>query len=122
MSELAKTLESYVSRHALQPKAAGERPSSAPAEQASLDLENPAALRQALANMELLRALGVEILDAVVARCPLRTLHAGEPLLVAGQINSEIFLVLSGEFAVYLDERLESRVATLRVGDTVGEL
>lgn len=122
MSELAKTLESYVSRHALQPKAAGGRPSGAPAEPPSIDLQNPAALRQALANMELLRSLGIEILDAVVARCPLRTLSAGEPLLVAGQINSEIFLVLSGEFAVYLDDRLEARVATLRAGDTVGEL
>jgi diguanylate cyclase (GGDEF)-like protein len=121
MSELAKTLESYVARHALQPKAAGERASSAPA-QSQLDLDEPVALRGVLGNMELLRSLGVEILDAVVARCPIRKLRAGEPLIVAGQTNSEIYLVLQGEFAVYLDERLEARVATLRTGDTVGEL
>jgi diguanylate cyclase (GGDEF)-like protein len=120
MSELAKTLENYVSRHALQPKAAaGDRVSFA---EALRSIEHPIALRNALASMELLRGLGIEILDAVVARCPVRKLRAGEPLLIAGQTNSEIFLVLAGEFAVHLDDKLESRVATLRTGDTVGEL
>jgi diguanylate cyclase (GGDEF)-like protein len=123
MSELAKTLENYVARHALQPKvASGERVSSAEVVPAPVDLTDPLALRNLLANLELLRGLGVEILDAVVARCPIRSLQPGEPLIVAGQTNSEIFLILSGEFAVYLDDRLESRVATLRTGDTVGEL
>jgi diguanylate cyclase (GGDEF)-like protein len=123
MSELAKTLENYVSRHALQPKAAGgDRLSGAEAVSGAADLENPAALRSALAGMELLRGLGLEILDAVVARCPVRKLRSGEPLLIAGQTNNEIFLVLAGEFAVHLDDKLEARVATLRTGDTVGEL
>lgn len=123
MSESAKTLENYVSRHALQPRAAGgDRASVAEASPGATDFTNPTVLRTALGSMELLRGLGVEILDAVVARCPIRHLGAGEPLLVAGRTNSEIFLVLAGEFAVHLDDRLEARVATLRTGDTVGEL
>jgi diguanylate cyclase (GGDEF)-like protein len=114
MSELAKTVESFVSRGGPQPRAA--------ASTATGDVEHPGTLRTALSTMELLRGLGPEILDAVVARCPVRKLAAKEPLLVAGQTNSEIFLVLHGELAVHLDDKLEARVATLRTGDTVGEL
>ncbi|HKU38000.1 MAG TPA: GGDEF domain-containing protein [Polyangiales bacterium] len=115
MSEFAKTLETFVrtsSPHKPVDAAVG----------VSLDLSQPAQLRAALTSVELLRGLGPEILDAVVARCPLRRLAKGEPLLVAGQTNSEIFLVLEGELGVHLDDKLEARVATLRAGDTVGEL
>lgn len=122
MSELAKTLETYASRHKLQPKAAAGERAPAVGSEPSPNFADPLTLRNALAGMELLRGLGVEILDAVVARCPVRKLEPGEPLLVAGRTNSEIFLVLAGEFAVHLDDKLESRVATLRAGDTVGEL
>jgi diguanylate cyclase (GGDEF)-like protein len=117
MSELAKTLESYVRAEA-QPRVSD---ASNPANERQ-DVSDPAALRVVLSSMELLRGLGPEILDAVVARCPVRKLNKGEPLLVAGQTNSEIFLVLEGELGVHLDDRLEARVATLRAGDTVGEL
>ena len=115
MSELAKSLESFVSRAESQPRAAAD-------DAVVADLTDAITLRSILTKMELLRGLGPEILDAVVARCPIRRLAKSEPLLVAGQTNSEIFLVLEGELGVHLDDRLESRVATLRAGDTVGEL
>jgi diguanylate cyclase (GGDEF)-like protein len=69
-----------------------------------------------------MRGMGPEQLDAVVARCPLRLLDAGETLLAAGQTNSEIFVILQGELNVYLADRRDAPVAVLRPGETVGEL
>lgn len=85
-------------------------------------LEQAKLLRAHLASFEVLRGCGPEILDAVVARCPLRRLDADEPLLVAGQTNREFFIVLAGELRVHLRDRFETWVATLRAGDTAGEL
>ena len=94
MSELAKTLETFVAR---------AQPDETLAETKAGGFVDPAALRSVLMTMELLRGLGPEILDAVVARCPIRRLAKGEPLLVAGQTNNEIFLVLEGELGVHLE-------------------
>jgi diguanylate cyclase (GGDEF)-like protein len=115
MSELAKTLQTFVSRGSASTADADASADTAP----GLD---GIPLRTRLAGLELLRGLGPEILDAVVARCPIRELKQLEPLLVAGQTNNEIFIALEGELAVHLDDKLEARVATLRAGDTVGEL
>jgi diguanylate cyclase (GGDEF)-like protein len=82
----------------------------------------PLPLRAQLATLELLRNMGPELLDAVVARCPVRTLQPGATLLAVGQTNSEIFVVLSGALNVYLDDKHDAPVAVLGVGDTVGEL
>jgi diguanylate cyclase (GGDEF)-like protein len=79
-------------------------------------------LRAQLATLELLRGMGPELLDAVVARCPVRSLSAGTTLLAAGQTNNEIFVVLNGELNVFLDDKHDAPVAVLRSGDTVGEL
>jgi diguanylate cyclase (GGDEF)-like protein len=114
MSELVKSLENFVGRVAPQPEAALTASENA--------LQEAALLRARLASIELMRGFGPEILDAVVARCPVRRLNETEPLLIAGQTNNEIFIVLEGELGVHLDDRLEARVATLRTGDTVGEL
>lgn len=85
-------------------------------------LPDAEALLAELANSELLRGVGRELLDSVVARCPLRSLPAGASLLEAGQTNTDLFLILRGELHVFLDEDRTAPVARLRAGDTVGEL
>jgi len=117
MSQFAKTLESYLrqqSESAVDDTAANDtRPAIA------LD---PGALRSEIAGLELLRGMGPELLDMIVARCPARQLQSGETLLAAGQTNAEIFIILMGELHVYLGDNRDVPVAVLRPGDTVGEL
>jgi diguanylate cyclase (GGDEF)-like protein len=85
---------------------------------ASADLQ----LRDELAAIELLQGLGDELLDMVQVRCPIRRLAKGELLLQAGQTNAEIFVVLQGALHVFLNDSRDKPLATLRAGDTVGEL
>ncbi len=83
---------------------------------------DPVEVRARLANIEILHGLSGELLDTILARCTIHELTPGEALLVAGQLNERMFLILSGELRVHLPDHLESAIATLVAGDTVGEL
>ncbi|MEY4580661.1 MAG: hypothetical protein RL701_5364 [Pseudomonadota bacterium] len=85
-------------------------------------LSDAATLRTELMTLELLRGTGPELLDAVIARCPLRVLETDATLLATGQTNVELFLILRGELHVFLEGDSNVPVARLRAGDTVGEL
>jgi diguanylate cyclase (GGDEF)-like protein len=126
MSEFAKTVESYMrgvnQEPEPQPAANGGESGRAAPEPAPMAPLDPAAIREQLRGLELLRGMGPELLDVVMARCPVRDLRAGMTLLAAGQTNAEIFVVLRGELNVFLDDSRSEPVATLRAGDTVGEL
>jgi diguanylate cyclase (GGDEF)-like protein len=126
MSEFAKTVESFMRDMDGESEEPGSTSSGQPA---ATNTNNPArkppdptVLRNQLATLELLRGMGPELLDAIVARCPVRQLLPGDTLLATGQTNSDIFVVLSGEVNVYLADRRDAPVAVLRAGDTVGEL
>ena len=79
-------------------------------------------LRSELRSIELLQGVGEELMDMIVARCPMRELQQGETLLHAGQTNDQLFVILSGALNVYLADSAELPVATLTAGDSVGEL
>jgi diguanylate cyclase (GGDEF)-like protein len=119
MSQFAKTLESYMRQLQTEAPADGAAPANDTNTPIILDAQ---ALRTEIGTLELLRGMGPELLDMIVARCPARSLLPGETLLAAGQTNSEIFVVLSGELHVYLGDNRAVPVAVLRTGDTVGEL
>jgi diguanylate cyclase (GGDEF)-like protein len=133
MSEFAKTVETFMRamdgevENSTEPSSS--RPRAPGTGQNAMTQAQPArktldanALRDQLGTLELLRGMGPELLDAVVARCPARELSAGTTLLASGQTNNEIFVVLKGTLNVYLDDRRDAPVAVLRTGDTVGEL
>lgn len=139
MSEFAKTVESYLRGVNQEPAAPDEpvdpnsatatlarnkTPSQPPAAQSKVS--KPAldigVLRSQLMQLELLRGMGPELLDMLIARCPVRELPPTTTLLAAGQTNDLFFVVLRGELNVYLDADQNAPVATLRTGDTVGEL
>jgi diguanylate cyclase (GGDEF)-like protein len=138
MSEFAKTLETFMRSRADDGAAEAEAEASAAdggvandntparaeavAARASRAAIDPLSLRAQLAGLELLRGMGPELLDVVIARCPLLELTANATLLAAGQTNAEIFVVLHGSLNVYLDQTRDVPVAVLRAGDTVGEL
>ena len=120
MSQFAKTIESYMRQ--LQSDAAPTDGTAAANDTSAAIVLDANALRTEIATLELLRGMGPELLDMIVARCPARSLLPGETLLAAGQTNSEIFVILNGELHVYLGDNREVPVAVLRAGDTVGEL
>lgn len=79
-------------------------------------------LRSELRTIELLQDVGDELMDMIIARCPVRQLAQDETLLHAGQTNAQIFVIMSGALNVFLADSTDRPVATLGAGDSVGEL
>ena len=73
-------------------------------------------------NLSILRNVSPEAVTGVLGNCPVITLKKGEILLREGQINQNLYLILSGELAVYLEYPGSDPVAILEHGETVGEL
>jgi diguanylate cyclase (GGDEF)-like protein len=74
-----------------------------------------------LRELQALRGVGDEILDALVPRCGLLQLEADQCLLQRGDPNSCIYVVISGRLRVELDDK-SVPLAHLGRGETVGEL
>jgi diguanylate cyclase (GGDEF)-like protein len=79
-------------------------------------------LRSELSAIELLQGLGDELMQMIIDGCPIRELALGETLLHAGQTNEQIFVIVRGVLHVFLADASDRPVATLRTGDSVGEL
>jgi diguanylate cyclase (GGDEF)-like protein len=75
----------------------------------------------ALRELQALRGIGDEVLDALVPRARLLQLEAGQCLLQRGEPNLYVYIVLSGLLSVQLDDG-GSPLAHLGRGETVGEL
>lgn len=78
--------------------------------------------RQDIENLSILRKVSPEAVTGVLGNCPVITLKKGEILLREGQINQNLYFILSGELAVYLEYPGSDPVAILEQGETVGEL
>src|SRR5689334_23785455 len=74
-----------------------------------------------LRDLQALRGVGEEILDALLPRARLARLESGERLLLRGAPNLCVYLVISGLLRVELDDG-GSPVARIGRGETVGEL
>lgn len=84
--------------------------------------EDLAKLRSELSAIDLLQGLGDELMHMLLVSCPIRELGVGDVLLHAGQTNDQIFVILRGALNVFLADSYDKPVATLRAGDSVGEL
>lgn len=69
-----------------------------------------------------LRDVPIDSVWSLLQACPLRELNAGEVLLHQGQANDRMHFVLMGTLSVRLGEATNEPVATIAVGDAVGEL
>jgi diguanylate cyclase (GGDEF)-like protein len=72
--------------------------------------------------LHVLRHVGLESVWALLEACPVCDVQAGEHVLRQGQVNQTMYLILSGELAVHLDGPEAGPVATLPIGETVGEI
>ena len=76
-----------------------------------------------MAWIPLLRDLAPESVDEILRDCDVVLVPAGTPLLRTGEPNSSVYILLSGEVAVFLDSEADSRSAIrLAPGDCIGEL
>ncbi len=73
-------------------------------------------------NLLILRGVSSTAITDIIGRCPVIQLAEGQVLLTAGQLNQNLYLILSGKLSVYLEYPGSDSVATLDAGETVGEL
>ncbi|MAG34529.1 MAG: hypothetical protein CL908_26975 [Deltaproteobacteria bacterium] len=92
-----------------------EATSGAPDERQQLDLS-------AFVGSGLLEGVNAEAVYELLFRCPRRKLKAGEELIRFNQVNRNMFILLSGELGVSVQEDASSSLATLSAGETVGEV
>ena len=78
--------------------------------------------RTLLARNKLFRDISLERVERMLEDCQIAGLKRGETLLETGQKNSSLYLVLEGEFRVYLGGRDLPEHAVLGAGECVGEL
>ena len=71
----------------------------------------------------LFRNLAPTTVEAVLKGSEVVLLPAGTPLLLAGETNSAVYILLSGELAAFLDASADARAAIrIAPGDCIGEL
>lgn len=73
-------------------------------------------------NLFILRSVSPEAVMDVLGNCPVLHLSKSQILLREGQSNQNLYLILSGELAVFLEYPGSEPVAVLGQGETVGEL
>lgn len=69
----------------------------------------------------LFQGVSAKLLVEKLGECRLRVLNAGEPLLVPGQANNVIYLILSGRLSIQTKESGVEPIALLGQGECVGE-
>jgi diguanylate cyclase (GGDEF)-like protein len=78
--------------------------------------------QEEVSRLHVLRRVGLESVWALLDACPVREVQAGEHVLRQGQVNQTMYLILSGELSVHLDGLETAPVASLSMGETVGEI
>lgn len=75
-----------------------------------------------ISRLALFRDVPYELVEDVVARCPVSTFADGQVLLEPGQRNRHVLLVISGRLRVHLDSPQSSDCIDVGAGECVGEL
>ena len=79
--------------------------------------------RQGMDWIGLFRQAGSDAVDAALAESEVLLLAAGTPLLHYGQINNNVYILLSGELEVHIDGEASSTTTVLiQPGECIGEL
>jgi sigma-B regulation protein RsbU (phosphoserine phosphatase) len=76
----------------------------------------------ALADQPLFLGVPPDRLAAILSRCQVRALAAGDTLLRSGEPNHDLFLLLDGELRAHLDAAGSANSLAIPAGQCVGEL
>lgn len=82
----------------------------------------PAITREELQRLSLFASADLDALQPVLRGCPIRQLQQGETLIVAGETNRSLYLVLAGELGVHLESESAPALTRLQPGATAGEI
>ncbi|HWI39965.1 MAG TPA: GGDEF domain-containing protein, partial [Verrucomicrobiae bacterium] len=77
---------------------------------------------KSLDHVGLFRLVSAESMEGIVSTCRSVTLQRGETLLVPGEKNESLYIVISGRLRVHLETVASDPVAFIDPGDVVGEL
>ncbi|TAN50424.1 MAG: GGDEF domain-containing protein [Methylococcaceae bacterium] len=80
------------------------------------------ALKSILDKSLLFRGIDLDAIVYLLPDCKILQIKQGEALLTQNQRNDSIFIILSGCFCVHLIEPADLAVATIGVGECVGEM
>lgn len=75
-----------------------------------------------LQRLDVLQRVGIHAVWGLLEHCPVVVLRPGDTLLRAGQANQTMYFLLEGRLSVRIDAPEEATVATVKAGQTVGEL
>jgi diguanylate cyclase (GGDEF)-like protein len=75
-----------------------------------------------LAHLRLFANADLESIEGLVQACPVHELAPGEILITAGEVNHNLYLLVSGRLRVHLDSVDSEPVRVLAAGESVGEL
>lgn len=78
--------------------------------------------RTLLAGLTLFRGVCAKDVTALLRKCQRTDIAAGEILLSPGHVNENVFVVLSGRLNVHVGSPEAAVLATMDVGDCVGEM
>lgn len=75
-----------------------------------------------LARIKIFHRVSPEVLEGILATCTVRLLEAGEVLIVPGEENRYVYVLLDGRLRVHLDSKDREPFIILEPGETVGEM
>lgn len=78
--------------------------------------------RSLLEGLELFKDVSPDDINDLLQRCERRDLEIGELLLSPGEVNENVFVVLSGSLNVYVGSPETPLLATMETGACVGEM
>lgn len=76
----------------------------------------------ALRNLTIFESLGASTLNTLLQHCPIQEIAKGDVLISKGQLNSSLYLVLSGCLSVHIQSISDSPITKTGIGEVVGEL
>jgi diguanylate cyclase (GGDEF)-like protein len=72
--------------------------------------------------LQLFRSVGPESIEGILERCTALCIQAGDILIVPGQWNKNLYLLLSGRMQIHLGSTDTDPIAYIERGEAVGEM
>jgi len=79
-------------------------------------------IREEICKQEIFNGVNIDDIEPILNTCNLCEIKQGEILINAGQANHNLYLILEGRLRVHLTTDMNTPVATLTEGQSVGEV
>lgn len=79
-------------------------------------------LREEITRQEIFKRVDIQEIEPILNECSTVSISEGETLIQTGQANHDVYLILKGRLRVHLATDMNTPVATLVEGQSVGEV